>query len=407
MILLHTSDWHLGRSFHGTGLLDAQEQALDAMVALVAERGVDAVLLAGDVYDRALPPADAVRLLDRALTRLRAAGAQVILTSGNHDSAVRLGFGGGLMAAAGVHVRADVADLERPVLLTEPGEGGGAGQCVAVYGIPYLEPRHQGPAWGVEPHHTGVITEALRRVRADLSARRAAADGPVAGVVLAHLFAAGGQGSESERDIGEGEHPEADVAPETLVGTLGQVPVSVFEGLDYAALGHLHGRQRLAEHVRYSGSPLPYSFSEAGHRKGGWLVHVEGGAVAEVEAVDWEAGRRLAVLAGPIESLLGSAEFAWAEQRWVQVTVTDDERPERALERLKTRFPHVLVFRHEPAGGRRVREQTYAQALREAPSDHALAVGFVDHVRQRPASEAERALLRDALEESRLAEVRA
>ena len=159
--------------------------------------------------------------------------------------------------------------------------------------------------------------------------------------------------------------------------------------------------------MRYSGSPLPYSFAEAGHRKGGWLVHVTGGAVTDVEAVDWDAGRRLAVLSGPIEDLLESPEFAWAEQCWVQVTVTDDERPERALERLKTRFPSVLVFRHEPAGGRRARERTYAQVLRQAPSDHALAVGFVDHVRQRPASEAEQDLLRDALEAARAAEVRA
>lgn len=420
MKLLHTSDWHLGRSFHGTGLLEVQAQVLDDLVATVREHRVDAVLLAGDVYDRALPPADAVQLLDRALTAIRAAGAQVVLTSGNHDSAVRLGFGGGLMAAAGVHVRADAGDLTRPVLLTEEG-GEGAAQTVAVYGVPFLEPRHQGQAWEVAPNHTAVMTEAVRRIREDLEARRAGSQVPVAGVVLAHLFAAGGQGTESERDIGAGEAAApapgetgdsgetegAGAAPETVVGTLGQVPVSVFAGLDYAALGHLHGRQRLAEHVRYSGSPLPYSFSEEKHRKGAWLVTVEGGALTAVEPVDWEAGRRLAVLSGPIESLLASAEFAFAEDRWVQVTVTDEERPAQALERLKTRFPHLLVFRHEPAGGGRVRERTYADALRQAPSDLALTTGFVEHVRERAASPAEEALLRDALEASRLTEVHA
>ncbi|MGW5853717.1 exonuclease SbcCD subunit D [Micrococcus sp. 2A] len=413
MKLLHTSDWHLGRSFHGTGLLDAQAQVLDVLLDTVREHRVDAVLLAGDVYDRALPPADAVRLLDRALRQIRAAGAEVVLTSGNHDSAVRLGFGGGLMEAAGVHVRADAADLARPVLLRQRHDDGARGegepgQTVAVYGVPFLEPRHQGQAWEVEPNHTAVMTEAVRRIREDLEARRAESASPVAGVVMAHLFAAGGHGSESERDIGEGEHVEhPGGTPEALVGTLGQVPVSVFAGLDYVALGHLHGRQRLADHVRYSGSPLPYSFSEANHRKGAWLVTVEGGAVRAVEAVDWEAGRRLAVIAGPLDALLGSAEFAHAEDRWVQATVTDDERPERALERLKTRFPHVLVFRHEPAGGRRTRERTYADALRQAPSDLALTTGFVDHVRERAASPAEAALLQDALEASRLAEVRA
>ena len=402
MLLLHTSDWHLGRSFHGTGLLDSQRRVLAQLVDTVRERGVDAVLLAGDVYDRALPAADAVTLLDEALAALRAAGSQVVLTSGNHDSAIRLGFGSALMAAGGVHVRTDPARLAEPVLLEDA-----AGERAAVYGIPYLEPRHLGEAWGVDPHHTAVMTEAVRRVLADLEERRAA-DGPLAGVVLAHLFAAGAEGTESERDIGEGPHTDTHgTAPEGLVGTLGQVPVSVFSGLDYAALGHLHGRQTMAEHVRYSGSPLPYSFSEARHSKGGWLVHVAGGAVTEVESVDWDAGRRLAVLEDRIQPLLDSPGYAWAEDRFVQVTVTDPERPEKALERLRPRFPHLLVFRHEPEGGHAARERTYAQALRQAPDDLALTTGFVDHVRGRPASEAERELLDEALTASRIGEAQA
>jgi len=402
MLLLHTSDWHLGRSFHGTGLLDSQRRVLAQLVDTVRERGVDAVLLAGDVYDRALPAADAVALFDETLAALRAAGSQVVLTSGNHDSAIRLGFGSALMAAGGVHVRTDPERLAEPVLLEDA-----AGERAAVYGIPYLEPRHLGEAWGVGPHHTAVMTEAVRRVRADLEERRAA-DGPLAGVVLAHLFAAGAEGTESERDIGEGPHTDAHgAAPEGLVGTLGQVPVSVFSGLDYAALGHLHGRQTMAAHVRYSGSPLPYSFSEARHTKGGWLVHVAGGAVTEVESVDWDAGRRLAVLEDRIQPLLDSPGYAWAEDRFVQATVTDPERPEKALERLRSRFPHLLVFRHEPEGGHAARERSYAQALRQAPDDLALTTGFVDHVRGRPASEAERELLDEALTASRIGEAQA
>lgn len=404
MILLHTSDWHIGRSFHGTGLLESQRAVLDQLVATVREHGVDAVLLAGDVYDRALPPADAVRLLDETLAAIRAAGAQVVMTSGNHDSAVRLGFGGALMEASGVHLRTDPERLAEPILLE-----GRDGERAAVYGIPYLEPRHLAQEWDVDPHHTPVMQEAVRRIREDLAARRQDPDdGPLASVVLAHLFAAGGQGSEGERDIGEGEHLDCGAQdPEALVGTLGQVPVTVFEGLDYVALGHLHGRQTMAEHVRYSGSPLPYSFGEWRQDKGGWLVHVSGGAVTEVEKVDWPGGRQLAVLSGPIADLLESAEFDWAEDRWVQVTVTDDERPEKALERLRTRYPHVLVFRHEPAGGRKEREKTYAQALRDAPSDLALTTGFVHHVRERAATEEETALLDAALTAARLKEVQA
>ena len=136
-------------------------------------------------------------------------------------------------------------------------------------------------------------------------------------------------------------------------------------------------------------------------------MHVAGGAVTLIEEVDWPGGRQLAVLAGPIAGLLESAEHAWAEDRWVQVTVTDDERPEKALERLRSRFPHVLVFRHEPAGGRRVRERTYAQALRDAPSDLVLTTGFVHHVRERAATDEETALLDAALHAARTKETQA
>ncbi|HJX43590.1 MAG TPA: exonuclease subunit SbcD, partial [Geodermatophilus sp.] len=140
MRLLHTSDWHIGRSLHGAELLDEQEAVLSGLADVVAARRVDAVVVAGDVYDRAVPSADATAVLDRVLTRLRAAGATVVLTPGNHDSARRLNFAAGLLAASGVHVRATVAGLADPVLLTD------AHGDVAVYGVPYLEPelaRHE------------------------------------------------------------------------------------------------------------------------------------------------------------------------------------------------------------------------------------------------------------------------
>src|SRR3954453_16323701 len=134
MRLLHTSDWHIGRSLHGADLLAEQERVLGALADVVAAERVDAVLVAGDVYDRAVPAADATAVLDRVLTRLRAAGAVVVLTPGNHDSARRLGFASGLLAVRGVHVRAAAPSLHEPVLLAD--EYGD----VAVYGLPYLEP---------------------------------------------------------------------------------------------------------------------------------------------------------------------------------------------------------------------------------------------------------------------------
>lgn len=416
-MILHTSDWHLGRSFHGTGMLQAQREVLDQMVATVRDRGVDLVLVAGDVYDRALPAADAVELLDTALADLVSAGARVVLTSGNHDSAIRLGFGGHLMEAAGVHVRTRMDGISTPVVCPDP-DGG----SVAVYGIPYLEPRHAGQVWDVEPQHAAVTAEAVRRIRQDAAERFGAAGGPggthgpdgtdgpggdpgaggrgTAIVVMAHLFAAGGAGSDSERDIGA-ERPSESGTGDVVVGTLGQVPVHVFEGLDYTALGHLHGRQRMAEAVRYSGSPLAYSFSEAGHTKGGWLISTAHGTVTDVEPVDFFAGRRLAVLRGRIDDLLESEDHAWAEDRWCQVTVTDPVRPPQAYRRLKERFEGLLNFILDPEGVPATAPSTYAARLAAARTDLEVCTGFVEHVRQRPASASETELLGSALHESR------
>ncbi len=411
MLILHTSDWHLGRSFHGTGLLQAQREVLGQMAATVRERGVDLVLVSGDVYDRALPAADAVEVLDRALAELVSAGAVVVLTSGNHDSAIRLGFGGHLMGASGVHFRTRMDQVTAPVVLDDP-DGG----LVAVYGVPYLEPRHAGQVWEVDPNHTAVTAEAVRRIHEDADTRFGSQEQEAAVIAMAHLFAAGGAGSDSERDIGadvpQGEAPEEQApeeqerqadcpSEELLVGTLGQVPVSVFEGIDYVALGHLHGRQRMAETVRYSGSPLPYSFSEANHTKGGLLVRTAGGSVTGVETVDWSAGRKLAVLRGRIEDLMDDPDHAWAEDRWCQITVTDPVRPPQAYRRLKERFDGLLNFVLDPDVGAAARKSTYAARLAAATSDLEVCTGFVEHVRQRPASASETALLTAALAESR------
>lgn len=421
MLILHTSDWHLGRSFHGTGMLQAQREAVDQMVATVRDRGVDLVLVAGDVYDRALPAADAVELLDAALADLVSAGARVVLTSGNHDSAIRLGFGGQLMEAAGVHVLTRLDGISTPVVLPDP-EGG----SVAVYGIPYLEPRHAGQVWDVEPNHPAVTAEAVRRIRQDAAERfgPSAGSGASSGtgsaetaiVVMAHLFAAGGAGSDSERDIGSERPAVSDArsvsgsetgsetgssAGELVVGTLGQVPVTVFDGLDYTALGHLHGRQRMAEAVRYSGSPLAYSFSEANHTKGAWLVSTSQGEIRGVEAVDFSAGRKLAVLRGRIDDLLQDEAHAWAEDRWCQITVTDSVRPPQAYRRLKERFDGLLNFILDPEGVPATAPSTYAARLAAATTDLEVCTGFVEHVRQRPASGSETELLGSALQESR------
>lgn len=378
MRILHTSDWHLGRSFHRVGLLDAQARVLDRLVEVVAEEKVDAVVVAGDVYDRALPPVDAVEVLDDVLDRLVATGATVLVTSGNHDSAQRLGFGARRSARSGLHLRTDPARAAEPVVL-EDRHG-----PVALYGLPYLEPVLVADALGAPRTHEGVLQAALRGVRADLAGRPAG----TRSVLAAHAFVTGGAASDSERDI--------------TVGGVASVGHAVFDGLDYVALGHLHGRQEVADGVRYSGSPLAYSFSEHRHTKGAWLVDLGPRGVSAVAAVDLPVPRPLAVLRGRLEDLLDDPRHADAERAWCQVTLTDAQRPAGAMERLRLRFPHTLQLVFEPVGAPR-EESSYARRVRGL-DDLALCCSFLGHVRGRDADTQERSVLRAALEDGRLEE---
>jgi DNA repair protein SbcD/Mre11 len=383
MRLLHTSDWHLGRSLHRADLRAAQSAFLDHLVDTVRAEKVDAVLVAGDVYDRAVPPVDAVELCADALNRLHDAGASVVLISGNHDSARRLGFGSDLLEVAGVHVRTRPSALARPVLLED------VHGPVAVYGVPYLEPdavRGDLPAAEGAPAeaprgHAGVLGHAARCIRADADSRRVQRR-----VVLAHGWVAGGAASESERDI--------------TVGGVGQVPAALFDGFSYVALGHLHGQQAIAGPLRYSGSPLPYSFSEATHRKGSWLVELDGAGAARAEQVPAPTHRRLSVLRGRLADLLGSPAYAAHQDDFVSVTLTDPSRPEGAMDALRARFPHVLVLAFEPEGA--VPDGRGYRARVAGRDDESIAAEFVRHVSHAPPTAGEKRLLRSAFEAVRV-----
>jgi exonuclease SbcD len=368
-------------------MLDAQRSFVDQLVNAVAEEGVDVVLIAGDVYDRALPGVDVVDLLDDALVRLTSAGAKVVLTSGNHDSAIRLGFASRLLEQGGVHLRTRLADLDQPLLL--PLDDHAKGAVLAVYGIPWLEPRLVAEQLGVDTaSHFDVTRAATGLVRQDLERRRSG--GTVHAVVLAHTFASGGISSDSERDLS--------------IGGVGAVPLDLFDGFSYTALGHLHGRQCLSPEVRYSGSPLAYSFSEARHTKGAWLIDVGADGVEDVTEVLWEAPRKLAVLRGELSDLLESAEHAWAEDAYCQITLTDAQRPAQAMEHLRARFPDTLVLGFDPQGGAAKVPASYSSRLAQAQDDLSVCCGFLEHVRGRDATDPERQALTSALENVRLQE---
>ncbi|WP_374727504.1 exonuclease SbcCD subunit D [Haloactinomyces albus] len=391
MRVLHTSDWHIGRTFHGRDLLADQEAVLSGLADMVSDERIDVVVIAGDLYDRAMPAGEAVETCMRVLRRLRQAGAQLVVTPGNHDSAARVGTFADFAAAGGLHLRTRISGLHEPVVIDD--EHG----PVAFYGIPYLEPdparqalestgdRVPG-AGAVETRgHAAVLTEAMNRIGAELSGRAE----QTRSVVLAHAFVTGGQGSESERRI--------------AVGGVEQVPGPVFDGVDYVALGHLHGPQRLDEHLRYSGSPLAYSFSEAAHHKSVWLVDLDAGGLAGVERRELPVPRRLATVHGRIEDLLTEPEHTAVEDCYLSATLTDEVRPIEAMRRLQRRFPHAVHLEWKPEGGRATAPLRYSEAVR-GRDDQALADGFVADCRGAEPNESERALLAEALRAVRATE---
>jgi DNA repair protein SbcD/Mre11 len=413
MRFLHTSDWHLGRSLHRADLREAQAAFLAHLVETVRSERVDTVLVAGDVYDRAIPSLDAVVLYEDALARLRAAGARVVLISGNHDSARRLGVNSALIDAAGVHLRTRPDAVADPVLLDDE-----HGQ-VAVYGIPYLEPAlglpgimSSGPLArvadpdaampaGVEPapavpvgprSHAAVLGAAAALIRADATAR-----GVSRTVVLAHAWVAGGRNDAERADSArrQASASERDIS----VGGVGYVPASVFDGFGYVALGHLHGRQVLAENMRYSGSPLPYSFSERDHSKGTWLVEIGIDGKARAEWVQAPGYKRLTVIQGRIDDLLTAREHDGRENDFIAVTLTDEARPGGAMERLRARFPHILTLEFKPAGGT-ADPRSYRQKVK-GRDDLTVAAEFVRHVRNAAATSPERELLEAAFTAAR------
>jgi len=374
MRILHTSDWHIGRTFHGHSTLDALRGVLSELTAQVREHGVDVVIVAGDVFDSATPAAASYTLLSDVLRGIADAGARVVVTSGNHDSAARLGFQAGLLRD-GIHVLTDPDAVGTPLTIDD------ADGPVHFYGIPYLEPALLRHRWEGVRTQAAVLSRAMDLVRTDLAERGGRS------VAIAHCFAAGVEPTpQLERDIQQ--------------GGLDVVPLSTFHGVDYMALGHIHGRQRLSESVRYAGAPLHYSFGEGDKPRGSWLIDLDADGIAAVEWLALPVPRRLVTLRGPFAEILSDEVHAVDEDAWVCVEYTDDLPEADPLRRLQQRFPFCAKVVHAPSRVRTGDTATYVERVRAARSDRELVEAFLEHVREgQGATEREAGLIDEVLDE--------
>lgn len=338
MRLLHTSDWHLGRTLHGYSLIDAQRHAVDYLVSEAIAREVDLFIVAGDVFDRAVPAIEALRILNDAVARLNEASISTVLIAGNHDSGERLSTYSSVLRD-GVWVVGDTDSLASPIVLRdEYGE-------VLVYALPFLDPdlvRHDlGGEEPLERSHDAVTTRALEMIEADRRVR-----GNPRSIVIGHAFVVSGDApevSESERDLS--------------IGGVQSVPAARFgDSFDYVALGHLHRPQQVGSPViRYSGSLLRYSFSEAGHDKSFLVIDLGApGTAIEIEQLVIDQPRPMSRLRGSMLELLSDA-YLYEREHFVELIVTEEAYPERMHARLDAVFPFAL--RKEFESTRRIDER--------------------------------------------------
>lgn len=338
MKILHTSDWHLGRTFHRNTLSDWHQRFLDELINYVTTNNIDVLLVSGDVYDSAHPSAETTELLGKTLDRLALAGVQVVLSAENHDSARRLGYGAGTLARQGIHPVTTLEETHRPVEFTRDG------LRVRIYAIPYLNPRYYGRQLDVEPTHATVLGEVCRRLRED-NVRRNAGDRPADfTLVMAHATVS--------------EHGEFDEAVRAAsernisVGGIDWVPAALFDGFDYVALGHIHRRYPVTDSVRYSGSPLPFSFSEEKNKNGAYLLNLsieEGHAKVQIGSHEWDTRLPLKTLTGTLEELKTSEKFTPYEKGYFcRIILRDDTQPVGTLDELRKRFENIASFTFEP-----------------------------------------------------------
>jgi exonuclease SbcD len=318
MKFIHTSDWHIGRQFHNVSLLEDQAHVLAQIIDYIKSEEVDALIISGDIYDRSVPPASAVDLLDKTLSHICLdLNVPVILISGNHDSDVRVRFGAKHMKDSGLHILGNLNDVTTPVIL------GTGNEKVAFYGIPYCEPLQvkdtfQQDVATYDQAHTFLV-EQIKKGMSDNCTN----------VLLSHCFIDGASECESERPL--------------QIGGADRVSFQPCEAFDYVALGHLHSPQyKGAEHIRYSGSIMKYSFSEEKQKKGVTLVEVNSAGQVQHQHLALTPLRDMRVIESDFESIIQQGKSDPNNQDYLLVRLNDKHAILDPMGKLREVYPNVL-----------------------------------------------------------------
>ena len=373
MKFLHLADLHLGKRVNGFSMLEDQAHILRQILAILDDEQPDGVLIAGDVYDKSVPSVEAVGLLDGFFTELRARGVPVLLISGNHDSPERLAFGGRVMDSCGIHISPVYDGALAPVTLHD--EFG----PVHVWLLPFVKPAHVRrwfPDADIESY-TDAMAEAVAHMDIDTAARN---------VLVTHQFVTGGARSGSE---------------ELSVGGTDNVDSGVFAPFDYVALGHLHGAQHIGrETIRYAGSPLKYSFSEASQHKSVTVVTLGEKGDVQVRTVALTPLRELRKIRGSYDELTARSFYEHTTYRsdYLHLILTDEQDVFDAMSRLRTIYPYLMTLDYDNARTRAAGGMSVpAETERRTPLE--LFEALYTRQNHRPMSEVQRAYIAQLMEQ--------
>lgn len=374
MRLLHISDLHLGKRFKEFSLLEDQEHILEQILILTGKTAPDGILIAGDIYDKSVPSAEAVALFDRFLTRLAARRIPVFAISGNHDSAERIAFGSSLMTQSGIHLSPVYTGSVEPISL-EDNYG-----KVNIYLLPFLRPQTVRRAFPEEAEqvtdYSGALACAVSHMTLDPKQRN---------ILVTHQFVTGSSGSGSE---------------ESFVGGTESVDVQVFDGFDYVALGHIHAAQSVSrETVRYCGTPMKYDFSEIGQEKSVTLVELGQKGTISVTALPLTPLRDMRQIRGSYDELMTKSTYEGTDtQDFIRAVLTDEQDVPDAMRRMRNVYPNLAELLYD---NRRTRQSSSFQALEamEALSPAQLFAQFYESQNGSPLLDVQREFLEAELAE--------